>query len=478
MPAMAGSLPTFAQANTQQQLVGVRGRGFVATEDTKPRWCHWPSTQLSSSTTLAVTSVVAAASLERHHHRSRKKANVKVTVACHVMTLRNGEEAGHVTAPAVEVPQSRCYLHTLGSTESSKLAAFRNLLPDIIARTLQMYSAWRPEVWGVDIDRPGESTDVVLLKYLRAEEQDVGSAAQRLEATLRFRAGEGISELAGAELQKHFRGHDTISGPDVDGRPIMISRYGGMDNQRVFGDLDAFVKYRLQIMEKAMAQLTFKKGAAEDLCQVHDYSGVPLLFKTSEIKAGITAMTKVFGDHYPETKGKTIFVNFPAVFATLFQTFSVFIPEKTRKKFIILSGSDHELLFQHIHAEMVPVALGGMLADTAIQYLSCPCRLVTVPARATEEIDVLQLAAPGQVRWELRVCSQEVAYQLTFHPSSSSGVEELVSASGPGQPLRASDGVVSGQYQAKEAGTLRCCFQNEGSWFRARTCICRAALLE
>ncbi|CAE8602491.1 unnamed protein product [Polarella glacialis] len=285
--------------------------------------------------------------------------------------------------------------------------------------------------------------------------------------------------MAAAGLEDHFCGHDTINGPDVDGRPVMISRYGGMDNERVFGDVDAFVKYRLAIMEKTMARLSFTKAASEDLCQVHDYSGVPLLFKTSEVKAGVTAMTKVFGDHYPETKGKTIFVNFPAVFSKLFQAFSVFIPERTRKKFIILSETDHEVLFQHISPELVPVALGGMFVESpATQLPGVPCQVVSVPARSKAEVVLAELNGPATVSWELRVCSSEVSYEVVFCPTNSEAEkqDQLVAGSTRGKPLLSSDGVVSGSYRGKEAGTLRCRFNNDTAWLRSRLCICRAEL--
>ena len=47
--------------------------------------------------------------------------------------------------------------------------------------------------------------------------------------------------------------------------------------------------------------------------------GVNLFVKTSEVKECIAEMTKVFSAHYPETKGKTLFVKFPSVFSKLFQ---------------------------------------------------------------------------------------------------------------------------------------------------------------
>merc|ERR1719272_2770216 len=101
-------------------------------------------------------------------------------------------------------------------------------------------------------------------------------------------------------------------------------------------------------MEKAINLLKWEPGAPEDLLQVHDYSGVPLLGHPPEVKQGVHAVSKVFGEHYPEMKGKTIFVNFPRVFSKLFAAFSVMIPERTRKKFLILGYGDFLPLFEHL----------------------------------------------------------------------------------------------------------------------------------
>jgi len=311
----------------------------------------------------------------------------------------------------------------------------------------------------------------VLLKFLRAEKLNVDKAAERLFRTLKWRAENDIDGLAEEELQEPFRGHDAISGPDTSGRPVLISRYGKMENDKVFADTDAFVRYRLQVMEKAMAKLRFEPGDAETLCQVHDYSGVSSVFKSTEVKSGIAAMTKVFSEHYPETKGTTVFVNFPALFAQIFRAFSFFIPASTRKKFVVLGHSDHQILFQNLAAELVPEILGGMLQDPPTR-LTAPARVVDVKARAFEEAELCTVSGPATIDWELRVCQDDVAYDVLFTPTSGAA-PEVVQTSGP-QNLLAEDGVIGGRYRADGAGTLTCRFRNDSAWFSSRVCLCRA----
>jgi len=367
------------------------------------------------------------------------------------------------------VDLSSCYLHTLGDSERAKLADLRSRIPQLLAGAREKNDDVRHQdklsIWGVVLEEENESSDIVLLKFIRAEEGDVDKAAGRIVSTLVFRAECQIDSLRDAELPDYFQGHDSLSGVDVDGRPVLVSRFGGMDLERVFGDVEAFVRYRAKVMEQAMARLSFKRGEPEELTQVHDYSGVPLIFQTSQVKGSVSAVTKVFSEHYPETKGKTIFVNFPAAFAKLFKAFSIFIPERTLKKFLILGENDHAQLFEHILSDDIPEGIGGMHRKGG---LTATCQLVPVRARGVEERALV--AGPGTLDWELRVCYFDIAYEVVFTPSD--GAEEVVEKS-DGKLLLAEAGVVSGTFVAKVPGTLKCRFRNEGAWFKSRLCICR-----
>lgn len=390
------------------------------------------------------------------------------------------DSAGAAMVAGQALDLSRCYLDKLEAQEIAALREFCDRVPRIAARARAESPAAaaleRLEIYGVNVEVGGDARDVVLLKFLRAAEGELDVAEERLAATLKYRADNGISGLASAELPEHFQGHDIVGGTDICGRPVMLSRYGKMDNQKVFGDPDAFVRYRMQIMEKALALLSFRAGDAEDLCQIHDYTGVNLIFKTGEVKAALAALADVFQTHYPETKGTTIFVNFPPLFSKLFQAFASFIPKKTRDKFTILGASDQHLLFEKIDPDHVPEELGGMSREgqRSRALAAVPCRQVSVRAGRDEEAALLEAPAGGRVAWELRACSGEVGYRLEFVPASGAP-PEVVSCSGPKQPLQSSAGVVSGEYVVPEAGSLRCVFSNDAAWFQSRLCLCRAA---
>lgn len=380
------------------------------------------------------------------------------------------------------VDLSNCYLHSLGKDEAKLLEDLRSRIPSLIARvraeSAEAAAMQKVTIWKQDIEVQSDASDMVLLKFIRAEELNVDKAAERIVQTLIFRAECKLDELAAAELPEHFRGHDYLSGLDTEGRPAIISRFGSMDLDKVFGDVEAFVRYRAQLMERLIAQMKWERGTPETLCQIHDYSGVPIMMtQNADVKGGVAAVSKIFSEHYPEFKGKTIFLNFPSVFVKMFKAFTAFLPDRTRQKFHILGDQDHATLFEVLPAQFVPEALGGMLQEPA-SALRGPCSVVLVKARATEEIVPVTVTAPGTtVLWELRVCHSEVAYQVVFAPSDG-GAEEEVRKTEAKEYLQATDGIVTGQYDSKVAGCLKIRFINDGAWFKSRLCVCRAEVAQ
>jgi hypothetical protein len=69
---------------------------------------------------------------------------------------------------------------------------------------------------------PGEASDVVFLKFLRASDWDLDVAKERLKATLEWRSQNEVELLADAELPEAFQNHDHLIGTDKEGRPVLV----------------------------------------------------------------------------------------------------------------------------------------------------------------------------------------------------------------------------------------------------------------
>lgn len=363
----------------------------------------------------------------------------------------------------------------LNKEQETKLQDLKGRVPSIVKEAQRdCPGVWNGAImWGVDIEVAGYPQSVVLLKYLRAEEFDVDKAEKRIVQTLIWRAECQVDYLKEAELPKEFLGHDVIDGQDVDGRPLFLSRFGGMDLKAVFGDAEAFVRYRVKLMELAIDKLDFQPGQPEDLCQVHDYSGVPLSGFGGEVKDCVNIISKVFADHYPEFKGKTVFVNFPSVFTTLFAAFSVFLPERTKKKFVIL-GDDPALYFEHIPPDTLPVNLGGMHEDGGRKW-KAKCQVVDVSRWSNAVAPGCEVQGPATIAWECRVCYRDIDVAIDFEPASDP--KKVISVHKQAGRLSAADGLLSGEFRTTEAGTLQFRFGNGFSLLSAKTALCRSEVV-
>eukprot|EP00392_Amoebophrya_sp_AT5.2_P014503 g14660.t1 len=277
--------------------------------------------------------------------------------------------------------------------------------------TVEVEDFSRHTLWGCPLHAKSDARDIVLLKFLRAEEFDAARSWHRLQQTLSWRRDNRIDALAANfdKLPQQFQNHDHFCGFDRnEGRPVLVSHFGGMDLASVFGDTDLFVKYRVAVMERAIARLLpFEKGSPETLFQVHDYKNCPVLFKDKTVSSilggvnvippkpmgsdsvacqtlqenrcllsgqsmhcfdmvltvdqGVKAISKVLADHYPEFKGKTCFVNFPDVVELAWKAAALLlVPEKTAKKLAFLGGSNLLPLLDDLSALDVDERLGGL----------------------------------------------------------------------------------------------------------------------
>ncbi|KAJ2848920.1 Non-classical phosphatidylinositol transfer protein (PITP) [Coemansia brasiliensis] len=227
-------------------------------------------------------------------------------------------------------------------SESKLIAELREQLPEILQDAEK--ASEKPvgkALWGVEL-LPTETAerdlriDVILSKFIRARNNDIKLAREMLVNTLKWRAEFGVEGI----LQEEFP-HDVFGnvgylyGHDNDGRPVTYNFYGGLDNKKVFGDLDQFLRWRVQLHERGMQQLDFVDVA--DMVQVHDYEGVGLLSYDKFARAASKATVQLMSDNYPETLATKIFANVPGWGETIFNIIGRWLSEETKKKFVVVS---------------------------------------------------------------------------------------------------------------------------------------------
>ncbi|KAI8809639.1 CRAL-TRIO domain-containing protein, partial [Cladochytrium replicatum] len=218
-------------------------------------------------------------------------------------------------------------------------------------------------LWGVDLsdvnpDSISKKHAVVFLKFLRAREFRVADAKDMLVNTLNWRKEFDMKKLEDEKFSSVFNDLGLIYGTDKNGKPITYNFYGSIGQEEIYNNPEKFLRWRIQLMEKAIALLDFENGL-ETVTQVHDYEGASL-FLDKRIKAVSTQIIKIFQDHYPEMLEKKFFIGVPTLMEYLFSLFSSFVSKATRDKFIVVSKArTRATLLEHIAPNQLPARYGG-----------------------------------------------------------------------------------------------------------------------
>ncbi|KAK9462081.1 CRAL-TRIO domain-containing protein [Lipomyces oligophaga] len=285
-----------------------------------------------------------------------------------------------------------------GLTEE-QLTAFKDLksaVPAVINKVA--YS----EIYGQDLAVESESTDVIILKYLVANTYDVPAARAQLLESLKWR--KEFKPLSAAFEETHDPkfdglGYITEDTAKPDGPIITWNLYGqaAAKPEIVFGDVDAFLRWRVGVMERGIQLLDFTSSRTT-IDQVHDYSNVSFLRMDPNARKASKAAVAVFQSHYPEMLGKKYFVNVPLIMGWMFSAMKLLVSRETMAKFVVLSyGSG----LSEYTGDWVPKVYGGKGAALKEMEISpsAPAileKIETTPTAVPAEQQSAELTEPSE----------------------------------------------------------------------------------
>ncbi|TGJ88348.1 hypothetical protein E0Z10_g461 [Xylaria hypoxylon] len=250
-----------------------------------------------------------------------------------------------------------------------------------------------PEIWGVTLADPATHipSQIVLQKYLNANDGDVVKAKDQLTKTLDWRKKTQPLDLIKQTFSKEkFGGLGYVTIHSAEGDETNNAReiftwnvYGNVKSIDVtFGDLDEFINWRVALMEQAVQELSLPTATTPitsdpdadpyKMFQVHDYKGVSFLRQAPQVKAASTETIRVFATAYPELLKEKFFVNVPSLMGFMYGFIKLFVAARTIKKFHPMSnganlakedfgGSKVPL------GQMLPAEYGGKGADLKAQ---------------------------------------------------------------------------------------------------------------
>lgn len=206
------------------------------------------------------------------------------------------------------------------------------------------------EMWGVKLVTPASShvpTQIVIQKFLNANDGDLAKSVDQFKGALKFRKEKKPLEL----IKKSFSatkfgdlGAVTVYSVKDSSLPEVFTwnLYGNVKGKmdEVFTPLDEFMDYRIALQELGIQQLKLSEAtepitAEKDpykITQVHDYKSISFLRRPPALMAASSEVIKQFALAYPELLKEKFFVNVPALMGWMYAVIKVFIAPKTAKK--------------------------------------------------------------------------------------------------------------------------------------------------
>ncbi|KAI8875161.1 CRAL/TRIO domain-containing protein [Backusella circina FSU 941] len=247
------------------------------------------------------------------------------------------------------------YVAKFTTTEAVAVEQLKKALPDILDKAFGSSDIYT--LWGMPLDK--DSNDdrlrVLLVKFLRARDLDLPKAREMLTNTLKWRKEFNADTILEEEFDTSIFNNDIglLYKTDNEGSPVTYNFYGKIDQQTVFGDVNRFIRWRIQLMEKGIQLIDFVHN--DSMLQVHDYAGASMFGRTANAKEATNKIIKLMQDNYPEFLSYKLFVNMPWWGSKIFKLIRPLLPEATVKKFVLCSNDElMPTLTAHIPKENLP----------------------------------------------------------------------------------------------------------------------------
>jgi len=185
-------------------------------------------------------------------------------------------------------------------------------------------------LWGVALPRRTAKGDLdtaqqaLLLKYLRDCRWSPNDAAAKLAAALKWRVEYKIENLNREKFSEELSKISYPYGVDRRGNPIIYTNYSSMAKASLLSDVDKFVRWRVSILEKALATADFANGG-EKITFVNDWAGCGL-FLDGKVNESQNKFNNIMRLYYPECTEYRVSVNVPPLKELINDIFSFIAP--------------------------------------------------------------------------------------------------------------------------------------------------------
>eukprot|EP01018_Ginkgo_biloba_P034742 Gb_24818 [translate_table: standard] len=326
-------------------------------------------------------------------------------------------------------------------------------------------------LWGIPLlhTEGDERTDVVLLKFLRARDFKVPEAFTMLKNTILWRKRFGTDNLLQEDFGTELDGVAYMHGYDKEGHPVCYNVYGVFEDkelyQKTFGDdakRDRFLRWRIQLLEKGIQQLSFRPGGVNSMVQITDLKNSP-----GPGKRGLRQATKqalaILQDNYPEFVARKIFVNVPWWYVAMSAMLSPFVTQRTKSKFVVARPARvTETLFKYISPEYVPVQYGGLSRENDTEFSAADGGVseLYIKAGVKQIVEIPATEVGTTLVWDVAVLGWEVTYGEEFVPTAEGGYTVIIQKA---KKMAADEEPVRNLYKIGEPGKILLTIENTSS---------------
>lgn len=365
-------------------------------------------------------------------------------------------------------PSYREDSYFISALKSSEKKALHELKQKLLNSDLGSHN---PQMWNIPLlssdPEQESSSDVILLKFLRARDFNLNESFQMLINCLSWR-NEFQTETI---LDRDLGFHDLegvvayMHGYDREGHPVCYNAYGIFKDkemyEKTFGDdekLQKFLKWRVQVLERGIKMLHFKPGGINSMIQVTDLKDMP----KRELRVASNHILSLFQDNYPEMVARKLFINVPWYFSMLYSMFSPFLTQRTKSKFVICKeGNVAETLYKFIRPEDIPVQYGGLSRPSDQQNgPPKPASEFTVKGGEKVNIQIEGIEAGATITWDIVVGGWDLEYGAEFIPIAEGSYTIAVEKP---RKILAADVAVHNSFTTTEAGKLVLSVDNSAS---------------
>ncbi|KAJ3679332.1 hypothetical protein LUZ60_017343 [Juncus effusus] len=313
-------------------------------------------------------------------------------------------------------------------------------------------------LWGVPLlpSKNSESTNILLLKFLRARDFKPKESFEMLQKTLTWRKSETIDSILDQDLGTDLDAAFYMDGSDREGHPVCFNVLSGLKDKAFLFETEEgrerLLRWRVQMMEKGIGFLDFEPGKVVSLTQVID-----LKDSVGPGKRGVRVVVKrvldVLQDNYPELVARNIFVNVPFWYYALSALISPFLTQRTKSKFVLARPAmTTETLLKYISPEALAVKYGGLKREDDTDFsLEDKVSEITVKPNSTATIEIPAPEVGSTLVWDMVVLGWEVNYKEEFIPSDEGSYTVIVKK---GKKVNSDEGPSRNSFKNNEPGKI------------------------